>query len=319
MERWYQTIISLLDRLRVYRRRFGHERHGVTGVGAWGYARATSRMQILDGWRRGMPEVPGETVSLLQGDLTDADAIVRGTATLSGEVIDETSNTLVRAEIVSVVSANEKALRYPKFRVRYLLDLLFALDEAHSMQSRANTAWSLAQEKLIEATRAGRLVRTDLSGGLNRATEGHRQALAELRENRGSAGGPGEIAASLRSMAQLVEDWLANTDRSALLRLAAVDADDVHTAREAAAFLETATRDLLAFPASARDVPSTNLIEGRLMFELAQLHRALEDKQGILAGLPRLMLGNTLRRELRRVTDPEAEAETSPKPDPETP
>ena len=65
-----------------------------------------------------------------------------------------------------------------------------------------------------------------------------------------------------------------------------------------------------------RDLPHTNLIEGRLMIELSRLYRALEAHQGILAALPRLPLGDTLRRELRRV-ESEDDTLSDPLPEPE--
>ncbi len=277
-----------------------------------------ARLQMLDGERRGMPAVPAETVALLEEGVSDAEAIARGSETTASDVIHEVSSALVRVNVVALVSQHGKALHYPKFRVRYLLDRLMDLVAVQSSQANRAGAWALAQERLAGRIREARALRNGLLHGLGRVTRNRPEARQELRTARGSVRHPSGMAASLRGLARLIEGWLTDPARAPLLMLGDLDANDAQAARAAATALEQANREVYEFPAAARDLPGTNLLEGRLMLELAELHRALETHQGVIAGLPRLPLGDTLRRQLRNITtetaepDPDADPEPTP-------
>lgn len=277
-----------------------------------------ARLQMLDGQRRGMPAVPAEVVALLEEGVSDAEAIARGSETTASDVIHEVSSALVRVNVVALVSQHGKALRYPKFRVRYLLDRVFDLVAAQSSQANRAGAWALAQERLAGRIREARALRNSLLHGLGRITRRRPEARQELRTARGTARHPAALAASLRGLARLIEGWLSDPTRAVLLTLGDFDATDATAARDTAAVLERANREVHEFPAAARDLPGTNLVEGRLMLELAELHRALETHQGIIAGLPRLPLGDILRRQLRDITAETAEPDpdTDPLPEP---
>ncbi len=280
-----------------------------------------ARLQILQGQRDGLAETTPQQIAVLQGDVTDVDAITRGTATVAADVINEASSALVRIDVVALVSEHGQTIRYPRFRARYLLDLLFALVDSQESQTARGNAWADAQATLAQAFEAARGVRNSLLFGLEQATSGKPTLAAEVTRTRGRGGRPVAMSASLEALASLVKRWLADNERALALTAGGVSADDVTLARAAAATLEKARRGVHEFPAAGRDLPGTNLIEGRFMTELTRLYRALEVHQGVVPGLPRMPLGETLRRELRRAqaqeSDLEAEDEPAPTPTPD--
>ncbi len=273
-----------------------------------------ARLQILQGQRAGLPDTTGSQLHAIQGDITDADAIARGTATVAAEVINEVSSALVRIKVVALVSEHGTKIRYPKFRVRYLLDQLFGLVAAQEVQSTQGNAWAQAQDALVLAVADARTVRNSLIFGLEQATDAHPVFASDFARVRGKATRPEMISASLDRLATELDAWLLDPERVGILEAGCVGPADVTAARNAATSLERARRRVHEFPAASRDLPGTNLVEGRLMIELTRLHRALELHQGVIAGLPRLPLGDTLRREMRRVL---AEDESQPDPLPE--
>jgi len=279
-----------------------------------------ARLQILQGQRAGLAENTPAQIRALHGDITDADAIARGTATVAAEVIDEVSSALVRVNVVALISAHGAKIRYPKFRVRYLLDHLFLLVDAQTLQTTNGSAWAQAQDALVLEITHARAVRNSLLFGLKQAALPHKAFATEVARAQGRATRPELVSASLDTLATRVEEWLSDPTRVDILEAGSIGPDDVIAARAAAANLETARRRVHEFPASSRDLPGTNLVEGRLMIELTRLYRALEVHQGIVAGLPRLPLGDTLRRELRRVLaedDTETDTDLDPKPAPD--
>jgi len=275
-----------------------------------------ARLHILQGQRAGLAELTAAQIHALQGDVTDADAIARGTATVAAEVVDEVSSALVRVDFVALVSARGDAMRYPKFRARYLLDLLFELVRAHEAQSSQGSAWMNAQDALAREVLGARAVRNSLLFGLRQAAQPSAAFAADVARIQGRATRPELLSASLTQLARHVADWLADPARAPILEAGAVGPADVTAANAAATSLEAARQRVYTFPAASRDLPHTNLVEGRLMIELSRLYRALEAHQGILAALPRLPLGDTLRRELRRVAS-EDDTLSDPLPEPE--
>lgn len=268
-------------------------------------------LQILRGWHEGLAPLSPSQKRALVGTVSDVDAIARGTLTSAHDVLSETANGLVRVKAVALVSAHSRPLRYAKYRMRYLLDLLFELREAVDDQTMRTNAWVLAQDRLAREIDGARTVRMGMLNGLARVVRLHDDVAQEVANARGQADHAPAIAASLEALAGLIEAWEADADKLVLLESVGLEGMAVE-ARAVAASLEAARRAVNEFSATRRDRASTNLIEGRLMTELQEFYRALEEGQGVIAGLPRLPLGDTLRRAFGRITGTPIAEESAP-------
>ncbi len=187
---------------------------------------------------------PGRTSAL--------STIARGTLTSAHDVLSETANGLVRVKAVALVSAHSRPLRYAKYRMRYLLDLLFELREAVDDQTMRTNAWVVAQYRLARKIDGARTVRMGILNGLARVVRLHDDVAQEVANARGQADHAPAIAASLEALAGLIEAWEADADKLVLLdrRYASISACSVSAAcravNELSAPAAWATRSKLA-------------------------------------------------------------------------
>lgn len=253
-------------------------------------------LRILQEKHDGLAPLTEAQRAVLDGDITAEAALSRGAATVAAEVLDEAINALVRLDVVAVVAAHEKAMRYAKFRVRYVLGLVFQLHEAVQAQRAQADTWSDTRQELERRTELGRAVRTGLVNGLDRVVRKHEDLTPKLSRARGGTRDAAEVSTSLTSLADLLEAWLADPRLTVAMASVALDANDVADARAHAASIEAqriVDGQTLAAP---RDLPPTNLLEGRLVHELNELYRALHEGRASVPRLPTLVLGDTLRR-----------------------
>lgn len=194
---------------------------------------------------------------------------------------------LVRVDFVALVSARGDAMRYPKFRARYLLDLLFELVRSPRGSVFAGQRVDQGPGRPRAEVLGARAVRNSSLFGLRQAAQPHAAFAADVARIQGRATRAELLFASLTQLARHVADWLADPARAPILEAGAVGPADVTAANAAATSLEAARQRVYTFPAASRDLPHTNLVEGHRS-EPPRLYRALETHQGILAALPRL-------------------------------
>ncbi len=276
-------------------------------------------LRIVRGWYEGLADLTPDHVAAVEGEISDEAAMVRGTTTSASDVLDESLNALVRLDVVAVVSAHAKPMRYGKFRVRYIFDKLFQLEGAVLAQRAQASSWSLAQSELERVTGQGRIVRTKLLQGFERLLRRYPSLTATLTESRGGSKDAPLVSASLESLAALLDAWLQLPDFALRLESVSFGADDLAEARKAMEAIEAQRIRAAQSPAASRDLPATNVIEGRLMTELHELYRALHDGRDTVPTLPRMVLGNTLRRVFVQLRGAPLPDEPEPKPEPEPP
>jgi len=272
------------------------------------------------GWQNGMAELSPAHLAALEGEFSDEAAMIRGATTSAADVLDESLNALVRLNVVAVVSAHERAMHFGKMRVRYIFDRVDELHGVVQAQQAQGSAWSIAQAKLDRVTDDGRAVRNSLLEGFERLVRRFPSLETDVLESRGTSKDASAVSASLDALATLLETWLHNPEFAPRLETVAFGADDVREARAAIETIEAQRIVASQNLAAPRDLPATNVIEGRLMHEMHELYRALEDGRATVPTLPRMVLGNTLRRVFGQIRGTPLPAEpdpaTEPKPEP---
>lgn len=284
-------------------------------------------LRIVRGWQNGMAELSPAHLAALEGELTDEAAMIRGATTSAADVLDESLNALVRLDVVAVVSAHARAMHFGKMRVRYIFDKVDELYGVVQAQLAQGSAWSVAQAKLERVTDDGRAVRNSLLQGFERLVRRFPSLETDVLEARGNSKNPPTVSASLDALATLLESWLHDPKFAPRLETVAFGADDVREARAAMETIEAQRIVASQSPAAPRDLPATNVIEGRLMHELHELYRALEEGRVAVPTLPQMVLGNTLRRVFAQIRgtplpaqpDPAAEPKPEPSPSPQSP
>ncbi len=262
--------------------------------------RAAHLQQVI-AWRAQLSTLRPVQKRLLEGALRDVEALARGAETSAEDVLLETLTALVRVDVLALVSTHARAMHYATPRLRYLLDLLVGLDEATRAQQAQAAAWTDAQRALTLRHAEARALRNELLAALDTAVEYLPEVAPRLADVRGASALEHQTIASLQGIARQVETWLASPDEAEMLALVHVDASDAAEARRMAASLDAALLTATSNSAAPRDLPPTNVLEGRLMVELAALARSLDRARARNPTLPRLVLGNSLLRGLGRV------------------
>ncbi|MDP3274867.1 MAG: hypothetical protein Q8Q09_06685 [Deltaproteobacteria bacterium] len=243
--------------------------------------RAAADARALLHWRSQLPE-PTETerVALLS-HFSVAQCELASTRISTEDLAREARMFLLLA--APLVSEYARRLRYSVTRLRFVFDLLHALDNP---TERANMptpdALALAHEKLARNARQDALEDLALIAGADAAM------LASIEQSRTITGESGGWMDSLKALAALGQLWLTHDP----------------TARTRALLHEIKSSDFAAYLASAlptAPAPSpARTLKGRLVLELWLLDRALQGRRARAAKLPLVALEPALRRVLRR-------------------
>jgi len=271
------------------------------GAPAWRYR--DGYLRLLHGWWSGLAPLLPVYRTLLEGRLTPEEALSKGSETSAREVLDESLNALARLSVVEVVSAHEADMHYGKPRLRYLFDNVFALHEAVQQQTLQANAWSERKAELAQAVAEGRVARNRLLDGFARVINLLPELQTEFANNRGLTDSPEALSTSLATLSTLLERWLRNPNIVPALELSLFGWNHVSAAQTAADAIEEARSTSVEATSAPRDLPATNILEGRLVTELHELHKALRAAQALNPTVPSMVLGNTLRRVFGRLPD----------------
>lgn len=248
----------------------------------------------------------------------DAQCDARGAATRARDVLAETERAITGKD--AVVKKYAAQMRYGETRFGFLLECVQNLRAEIEHQDASRKQGGAFKWEVTRLTDEGKAHRTDLYGTLDEVvgevTGADRDALDEAY---GSAETPDGLCGSLLALADVAEDWLAREDSIAqsLVHAHELTRDDVDRARRVAQELKIAREGARECVAGSRDTPATNRAEGRVLFEVEVLDRAVRRVREKDRTVASLTLGPTLRRVLRKnhaKTEDADEAPATPTP-----
>jgi hypothetical protein len=200
--------------------------------------------------------------------------------------------------------------KYPVERFQYYLDRLAALDSAVSTQETTRGDKGTGKGTVAQRETALRKVREDLLFHLDRFAGRRQEENAALDTARGRSDNLDLLGKSIADLVTLGRSWLQRTDAAAqgLAKLAGVTPTLLDAAVASANDLTGAAADVtLAGRDRATDLPAVNLVEGTVLFEMAELMATfnLLNKRSPL--VPRLIPGSATRH----VLAPQAKAKAA--------
>ena len=210
---------------------------------------------------------------------------------------------------------------YAETRFAYFLDRLAALDAALEAQTTRRGAQAETRSMAADRKATARAARQTLLSKL-RGFAGRRSAECKALEDvTGRTTDVTAIGASIRSLVELAQTWLARGDaKSKIQRTAAGLTPGVVDAALAAAEALTgaATVATLAGKRPAIDAPEVNLAEGSVLHEMEEAARCFEEAHEATQIIPRLTPGPATRHVLGPKTAPK-KAASPPATDPSSP
>lgn len=250
---------------------------------------------------------------------SDAQCDARGAATRARDVLAETERAVTGKD--AVVKAYAAQMRYGESRFGFLLECVQNLRAEIEHQDASRKQGGAFKREVTSLTEEGKEHRVDLQGTLDEivgeVSGADRDALDEAY---GSAETPEGLCASLVALADVADDWLGREDSIAqsLVQAHGLTRDDVDRARRVAHELKAARESARECVTGSRDTPTTNRAEGRVLFEVEVLDRAIRRMREKDRTVASLTLGPTLRRVLRKnhaKTEDTPEAPVTPTPE----
>jgi hypothetical protein len=216
----------------------------------------------------------------------------------------------------------EALRRYGRARFAWLLECIRDLSEALEAQRAAQGSVGASKRHASSVKEAALQARDELLETLEILVGGSAGERGALSTATGTTESPASIARSLRDLAELAEGWLKRDTEEAKALVTSVDlaTGDVDTARRAAEALDRAVGDsALEGKSVARDLPSVNRVEGRVLLEMRTVMRVFERVHARSAVVPRLVPGPGTRSVLGRRSTAASKVEDGVEAPPEQP
>lgn len=262
-------------------------------------AGAGEAAQVL--FARRCNELPEPSAALRKGFRllkSDEECAKLGADTRAVEVLPEAREAFTSA--VETITEHGATLRYLPTRLRYAMDVVGELERQFAVQSerekggKGRTSAVVLAETEAKAAREALVVGLGpvMSAGGSSAVEGFESARGNLDTK--------DVLLSLTELIAIGRAWVNSKDE---VRVALVEHQGVTsgalTGFDAVAAALAAARDASSAGGAAvgRDLPATNVLEGRVLFEVKALYEAIEsNRKSTAIALPKV--GATLRRAL---------------------
>jgi hypothetical protein len=207
--------------------------------------------------------------------------------------------------------------RYSEARFAWLLQCIRDLGEALEAQRAAHGSAGASKQRLERARAAAVSAREELISILTTLAGGDSTERELVAKATGTAESPASLARSLESLADLADDWLSReTDTAKVLTASlSLKPGDVESARSIANALTSATGDrALQGSSVARDLPTVNRAEGRVLLEMRVAMKLFERAHAESKVVPKLVPGPATRRVLaaRKGADDDADEKKEP-------
>lgn len=253
-----------------------------------------------------------------RGQFSDAQCDAYGSRTKAEPVCREARSWA--ATIDAALRKQPQSLRrYGTARFAWMLECVRDLHIALEAQASAKGGVGASRRQAGHARESAIAARDELLEALGLLAGGKATMRAELSTAAGTTENAAAIARSLRELANLADAWLKHEspEAKALVSSVGLTPGDSDTARKAADALDAATGDAtLGGKESARDAPTVNRAEGRVLLEMRTVMRIFERAHEKSALVPRLNPGPATRTVLRPRAAAEGKEEVIDEPSP---
>lgn len=235
------------------------------------------------------------------GMWSDAQCEARGANSRAKDVLADIERSL--AGVDAIVKKHAAAMRYGELRLGFLLGCVRQLAAVVARQENARKHRATHRKEIERYSEAGVAIRKDLRAVLDElAGPGASEERERLDTAYGKANTIDNLVTALHALAALVERWLAREDVTArsLVRAYELTQNDADRARRVAVDLKRLRDDAVEdaeWP--QKDSPTTDRVEGRVLFEMEVLDRAVQRLRAKDRTIADLKFGAALRRALR--------------------
>lgn len=243
----------------------------------------------------------------------------QGASTRASDILRESRLLVLGYD--GLIRDHGKVLHYTLPRYRHLIDQIVLLELKVTEQNLAQRKGRDERSLLEVTTQEARDARENAIALLTRLAGRVPSRLAAVDKARGSRDSADDLRNSLQTLADLAALWIeqsaGDTRLKEVLELHAFTAQDIDDWKRISAALADSIGRSRLDRNIATDLPSTNIVEGRVTLEGQVFYQALLEARakGLLDTLP--PLGATLQRAFNRRKNKAAdEQEPTPKPDP---